>query len=802
MAILNPRRLLLACTLGLLVISAAACGDGVLGPGATETPSEATPGAKARGVQGEIAYSFSPLSAPGTAIYLADVATGAVRPLVTNAETSLSWRPISWSPDGKRLAVCDGSALWIVKSDGTAGEAIVAGCQSIAWSPEGSRIAFVGPSQQNRRLYTVRPDGADLIEVGGSFGAFGEPSWSPDGKRFVFQMDDGLYVANAEGESAEPLILLDETYVDSPRWSPSGETIVYSAFPQEPKGDGADGGVFVIRSDGGEPRRLPVTSFQRQFKGLLLWSPDGTEIGYVSESSEGYELRAIDPQGNGDRKVAGPFLSIEDFAWSPDGDALAVLEAGDLRRTEIFVVEADGSGSYQLTFDGIWKRYVAWAPEPVPEPLAVARVDLAELPKPTLPAPSETPHPSEITPPEGTPTPGGAPIPPRPVALEQYAEVIERYLTANRGTSDCLLELTQEWGMPSEPRFGLGRRCIQGPWPWPADTNGDGRDEIILAVEDPGTEPYPLNPPGDLLIFSAVGGRYEAVFSASAQLGEELANVSAVDVRDIDESGGVEVVFTSNWMGAHTLSTSVFVVGWDGRIYRRLTPEGLGITYPTEIRFSPWIGSERPLQWGLVLRGDTIGSAGAGVQRQKTYFYIWNGESFELAMKASDPSPFLYFAVLDANEAFAEGSYWSAVGRYRQAIGDESLLDLDPYPGIPSEQAEGRGRDELLAFAHFRLGLSYLRLGDEDAALQAIAAATKEYAETWHGKAASRFLDSFEASGDEAEACAAMTAFAESNADSFRPLWDYGYGNPYFEPQSLCLEPGLASLYWSLHEWR
>lgn len=742
---------------------------------------------------GTIAYSFSPSPDLGTGIYLADSGTGDVRPLVINAGTNLSWSPMSWSPDGQALVVCDGEALWVVEANRSGAEAVAPGCQAAAWSPEGSRIAFLGGlAQQNRMVYTVRPDGTDLTEVAGSSGAFGEPSWSPDGKRLLFQVNNNLYVAHTDGTGPESLMIQDDESIWKPQWSPDGESVVYGSENR----DTHEIGLVTIDVESGKSSRL-VARQQPQYRQQPRWSPDGMEISYIAELEDGVELRAISPEGQGDRRIAGAFASVVDYVWSPDGNALAILEAGEMRQTEIYIVRADGTGAYQLTFDGLWKRFLAWAPEDVPEASVLAPIDLSQLPRPAVELTPEVRLTPESTPSQPSPTPGGAPIPPRPLALEQYAEVMERYLTANRGTSDCLLELTKTWDMPPALTFAPGRRCLE------ADTDGDGRSEIVVAVEDTGREPDPINPLGDVLIFSPVGDRYELVFSALAQLGAELTGPAVTAAVDIDGDWDMEVAFTSNNFGAHTLSTSVFVVGWDGRSYRRLTPEGLGITSPKEIRFDIMHGSsEEPYQRGLVLRGDTIGSAGAGVQRQKTYFYLWNGESFELAMSAADPSPFLYFAVLDANEAFADGRYALATGRYKQAIVDDSLLDLDPYPGIPSEQAEGRGREEVLAFAHFRLGLSYLRLGDETAAIEAVTESAEVYAETWHGKAAVRFLDTFKGTGDEERACQAMTAFAKSNLQTFQRLWDYGYGNPGFQPEALCLEPGLTPLYWSLHSWQ
>lgn len=53
-------------------------------------------------------------------------------------------------------------------------------------SPDGSRVLFQSDRTSDWEIYTIRPDGTELVRLTRSPGPDVTPIWSPNGKRIVF----------------------------------------------------------------------------------------------------------------------------------------------------------------------------------------------------------------------------------------------------------------------------------------------------------------------------------------------------------------------------------------------------------------------------------------------------------------------------------------------------------------------------------------------------------------------------------------------------------------------------------------
>ena len=220
----------------------------------------------------------------------------------------------------------------------------------------GSHIAYV--SRLGGSLHVLRADGADrrTVEVDTVIGRIGRVRWSPSGRaafaaspagdnrggtrlRRLFVTDANTGIARLTGEAVA---------VRDPDWSPDGERIVYVAGPTIETANPNDGGDRRVVADGGEPSRP-------------RYSPDGTEIAFLSFDHPDTSVHAVGVTGAGRRVVASGQTAAEAFCWDPLGTRLAVGMPGliyllDNTDAEPRLIRAGTLMSWSP--DGRWIAYV------------------------------------------------------------------------------------------------------------------------------------------------------------------------------------------------------------------------------------------------------------------------------------------------------------------------------------------------------------------------------------------------------------------------------------------------------------
>lgn len=221
----------------------------------------------------------------------------------------------AWSPDGQSIVYRDSTRgineddeIFVASADGSERRNITndpANDWGPDWSSDGSTIVFNSDREGGAlRGYLVDPGGSNLRALGID-AWFEYPSFSPDGRRVVFEGHDGtdyeIYVANIEtGETRQ---LTDAPGNDGwPVWSPDGASIAFSterddcmflAEDQEcwqtGEPDDAYRQIWLMNADGSDQR--PVSTELAQF---VAWSPDSR---YLLIS--GRALYVIRPDGTG-----------------------------------------------------------------------------------------------------------------------------------------------------------------------------------------------------------------------------------------------------------------------------------------------------------------------------------------------------------------------------------------------------------------------------------------------------------------------------------------------------------------------
>jgi len=231
------------------------------------------------------------------------------------------------------------------------------------WSPDGTKIAFASDRDGELSIYVMDGDGSNITRVTSTPVAF-SPTWSPDGTKLAFEglrpfqdaNDSDIWIVNEDGTGLTNVTQSDESSEEYPAWSPDGSRIVFDA------NDGADTEIFVMDADGSN--RLQLTDNFDPFNGaaddLPAWSPDGSKIAFVSgrdavfdpfTSAISTELYTMNADGSGQTRITTNVFLDNEPAWSPDGTSIVLTsDEGDAEGLgEIVRIAADGSGRTNLT---------------------------------------------------------------------------------------------------------------------------------------------------------------------------------------------------------------------------------------------------------------------------------------------------------------------------------------------------------------------------------------------------------------------------------------------------------------------
>ena len=244
------------------------------------------------------------------------------------------WSP-SWSPDGKRIAFVserDGhvhrripwftSEIYVMDADGSNQLNITNNPhddRSPSWSPDGKRIVFESDRNNDRghniEIYVMDADGSNQLNITDNLTEDRYPAWSPDGKRIVFRaqreghvvhnldITDEIYVMDADGGNQQRLTENRNNDWD-PVWSPDGKRI---AFMADRKGDHIKFDIYVMDADGGNQQKL---TNHRAWDSSPSWSPDSKRIAFTSEREGNYEIYVMDADGG----------NLQNLTNNPHGD--------------------------------------------------------------------------------------------------------------------------------------------------------------------------------------------------------------------------------------------------------------------------------------------------------------------------------------------------------------------------------------------------------------------------------------------------------------------------------------------------
>ncbi|HYF12046.1 MAG TPA: hypothetical protein VEC09_07065, partial [Actinomycetota bacterium] len=265
-----------------------------------------------------------------------------------------------------------------------------------AAAPDDGRLAFSlfvspfaspGPAgEPTHQIYTLAPDGSDGLTISDGSADDLAPAWSPDGRQIAFwrlgpdNANTGIWVMTHDGSNARQVLRTDLS-IHRIDWSASGDTLAFVGVRIPERGGSQldfEQHIYLVGLDGSGLQRLQVPGQITDFD----WSPEGDR--FVIERQHalgndrvGYEIAVIGLDG-GELAVLTDDDVSTDPSWSPDGSRIIFVRHDPemFRRTDVFVMNADGSDVRQLTDDVATEESPTWSPRG--DRIAFARMERGE----------------------------------------------------------------------------------------------------------------------------------------------------------------------------------------------------------------------------------------------------------------------------------------------------------------------------------------------------------------------------------------------------------------------------------------
>jgi Tol biopolymer transport system component/Flp pilus assembly protein TadD len=172
---------------------------------------------------------------------------------------------------------------------------------------------------------------------------------------FVFDANPGgnyeIFVINADGSNLHQLTFNRAADAD-PSWSPDGSQIVFVSDRDGPRQ------LYIVDAAGLNLRRLTDNAEDNQSP---HWSPDGDKIAFVSLGDNSADVFVINSDGSGQTNLSNHPSNNLNPAWSPDGSQIAFVSDRD-GHNQIYVMHADGSHQSRLTDIAGEAILPAWSP--------------------------------------------------------------------------------------------------------------------------------------------------------------------------------------------------------------------------------------------------------------------------------------------------------------------------------------------------------------------------------------------------------------------------------------------------------
>lgn len=217
-----------------------------------------------------------------------------------------------------------------------------------AFGPPGNEIIFASNRNGPFDIYLMMFAGRTIQRITTGVGDVISPDFSPDGRQIVFANHPpngitSIWMVNRDGSDPH-LFYTGSGPIVAVAWSPDGKTLAYAMQVDIPN----QYEVFVINLDGSSQRRL--TNGLSGIGGSLSWSPDGGSLLISAGPVGGREIYRLDVESGAPLALTQGGNNAAP-SYSPNGKFIAFNSTRNGGQSDIFIMNADGSGQHPITYD-------------------------------------------------------------------------------------------------------------------------------------------------------------------------------------------------------------------------------------------------------------------------------------------------------------------------------------------------------------------------------------------------------------------------------------------------------------------